>query len=424
MLRLSPLPLLALLAAGPAHAWQVPLYQTSYDPGPHQPGEPIPCTFTNDDGQSFTGTITSDGSGGLVCSGIAEPTQDAAIEASLSEQGLTVEGDCTVVAEGSASLDADPALTRVDDAELDGASLAVYCDDPTHTAPGEVTVLTEADDTVSLTVDAHDHGDHAHEVVVTEVSLDSTGQLVESELSYSVQTPDGSGQLKASFPAQEGTRFEVKVRPVDPQGYAVPVASFGTTSEGFEARVRSLEATVTASGVTVSQGVSGVGFRLDSWGRAGAMNPPTDGVVVAGDCADAHPDLPEPCVSRVELQREGITEFWQTLSDGFEQGWTLATRPPGTDALLLDVALDGAVDWVVDADQQGAQVRTAQGPVLRYEQLLVLDAAGAVVPAEMSATDTGLRLTIPCDASVAYPLTVDPMIKTITSKKKTTGNYK
>jgi hypothetical protein len=329
-----------------------------------------------------------------------------------------------VVADGSATLDSDPALVRAEDATLEGSALAVYCDNPDHTAPGEVVLTEGGEDTVHLTVDAHDHDAHEHEVIVTETSVDSAGALVQSEVSYGVLTPDESGQLKTSFVAPQDKRFEVRVRSVDPQGFARPLATFAAHDGGFEARVRSLEATVASSGVTVSQGVSGVTFRLDTWGRAGSMNPATDGVVSEGSCADAHPDLPEPCVSRVELQREGITEFWQTLSDGFEQGWTLATRPAGTDALLLDVALDGAADWVVDADGQGAQVRTGQGTVLRYEDLRVLDANGEVVPAHMGATATGLRLTIPCDASVAYPLTVDPAIKNIAAAKSKSGNYK
>ncbi len=75
-----------------AFAWSVPLNQASYDPGPHTPG-PIDCTYTNDDGQEFSGTITSDGSGGLLCSGYAIPNDDDIIEAELADRGIALEGE-------------------------------------------------------------------------------------------------------------------------------------------------------------------------------------------------------------------------------------------------------------------------------------------------------------------------------------------
>lgn len=420
---MSYLSLLTLLAAGPAHAWQAPLHLTTYSPGPHTPEEPVNCTYTHDDGESFTGTITSDGSGGLVCDGIAEPTQDAAIEADLADQDLVAAGDCAVVAEGSANLDEDPALTRAEDLTLNGQSLAVYCDNPHHTSSGESVLTASNEESVTLTIDAHENGGHLHEVIVTQTELDPNGELVESELDYRVLTPDESGQLTAEFPANEGQRFKVNVRPIDTQGFALPLAEFQTTDTGFEARVRGLQASVEPTGVTVGTGVQTVTFRLDRWGRDGHDTPAQTPLVTQGDCIDAHPELPEPCVSRVELQRDGIQEFWQTLSDGFEQGWTLQDKPAGTGELYLDVTLQGAIDWVVDADGSGAQVRTSQGTVLRYEQLVVFDANGSVVPAQMQPTESGLRIAVPSDEGAQYPLTVDPLIKTIASAKKKKGVY-
>jgi hypothetical protein len=87
-LSMSCLPLLLTLAAGLLN-W-----------GPRTPSQPIDCTPTTGD-EAFASTITSDERGGMVCHGIAEWAWDAAIDASVSQQGLTPEGACMVVADGS-----------------------------------------------------------------------------------------------------------------------------------------------------------------------------------------------------------------------------------------------------------------------------------------------------------------------------------
>lgn len=86
------LALAALCVSSSALAWSVPLYTCSYDPGPHPAGTDIPCTYTNQDGQSFQGTVTQSGSGGLFCTGLVAPTPNddtrAAVAADLySELG-------------------------------------------------------------------------------------------------------------------------------------------------------------------------------------------------------------------------------------------------------------------------------------------------------------------------------------------------
>ena len=47
----------ALLLSSTAFGWAVPVDQSTVSAGPHVAGEDIPCTFTNDDGQSFSGTV-------------------------------------------------------------------------------------------------------------------------------------------------------------------------------------------------------------------------------------------------------------------------------------------------------------------------------------------------------------------------------
>jgi hypothetical protein len=78
--------LLASLAfSSAAFAWQVPIHKCSF---PDEPGPaPIPCSYSND-GQSWSGTVTSSSSG-IVCSGLDAPDQEEeALVAALEDLGL------------------------------------------------------------------------------------------------------------------------------------------------------------------------------------------------------------------------------------------------------------------------------------------------------------------------------------------------
>jgi hypothetical protein len=76
-----------------AFAWSVPLYRATYNPGPHTAGTDIPCTYTNEDGQSFNGTVTQSASGGLFCTGLVAPTPDDVRAASVAADLLVEFGD-------------------------------------------------------------------------------------------------------------------------------------------------------------------------------------------------------------------------------------------------------------------------------------------------------------------------------------------
>ena len=65
-------------------------------------------------------------------------------------------------------------------------------------------------------------------------------------------------------------------------------------------------------------------------------------------------------VSTVESVRDGelltfdhgiATEWWRTVDDGLEQGWTFDSAPAGTDGVLtVDVSVSGSVTPVVESD--------------------------------------------------------------------------
>ena len=83
----------ALCVSSSALAWSVPLYRCAYNPGPHQAGTDIPCTYTNEDGQSFQGTVTQSGSGGLYCTGMVAPNPTDETRAAVAADLYTDLGD-------------------------------------------------------------------------------------------------------------------------------------------------------------------------------------------------------------------------------------------------------------------------------------------------------------------------------------------
>ena len=63
-----------------ALAWAVPIHLCSFPDTPTPVGDPIPCSFTNEDGQTFNGVVTSSPAG-VFCTGLVAPTPDDPTEA-------------------------------------------------------------------------------------------------------------------------------------------------------------------------------------------------------------------------------------------------------------------------------------------------------------------------------------------------------
>lgn len=104
----------------------------------------------------------------------------------------------------------------------------------------------------------------------------------------------------------------------------------------------------------------------------------------------------------------GVREWWRALPSGLEHGLTLDERPAGEGALVVEVAFRGLVPRALSStaisleDEAGSEVAS-------YAHLLVLDAAGGEVPAQMVAEEGGVRLEVE-DEGARYPLLVDPII--------------
>lgn len=185
--------------------------------------------------------------------------------------------------------------------------------------------------------------------------------------------------------------------------------SFHVLNGVFTANVRGVQAQLEGDAFHVRKGTDELVLRLDSWGRgdsqiAEAVSP------VWGACVAGAGPLPDgDCVRRVELHRNGITEFWQPTSSGFEQGWEIESRLPGSDLLELHLDIANATSWTVDSDGDGVQILASQGRSWRYEGLKAWDATGTPLTAWMTSTPSGVSLRVD-DTGAVYPLTVDPTL--------------
>jgi hypothetical protein len=95
----------ALMISSTAFAWSVPLSSAEYSAGPHPAGQDIDCTYTNDDGQVFSGTVQGP-SGSLVCAGdvVSTPDNEVAVAARLELSGYDL---CDALWESSMTFDLD-----------------------------------------------------------------------------------------------------------------------------------------------------------------------------------------------------------------------------------------------------------------------------------------------------------------------------
>lgn len=168
---------------------------------------------------------------------------------------------------------------------------------------------------------------------------------------------------------------------------------------------------------------AGVAVTRESSERAGRLTMKLarygcEGALVPLDVAAE----PRGTNNRVELRHRApsaglsVTEWYLNGPLGLEQGFSLDSAPPcrreGEGKVELEIALGGDLSPELAEDGQSvALVDESGAAVLRYADLVVQDARGSVLPAEIKLSDAKLSIVVD-DTGATYPLEVDPLIAT------------
>jgi hypothetical protein len=243
-----------------------------------------------------------------------------------------------------------------------------------------------------------------------------------------------AGNATAVGPVTATATHVIEVRRPQPTGWLDGVARDVETSEyGFTAaaagevrapnRAQDLNVRVGAAGLQLSgrgtQVPQGPAWELRlglrRWGRGDAMQA----VEAATPRADG---------ARAQLTRGGLTEWYANDARGVEQGFTIVEPPRTGDAdadLVLEMELGGSVraqasgpDAVMFTDREGR-------PVLRYDTLVVVDAAGRRLPASFRLAPGVIAIVVD-DGGAVYPLAVDPLMTSpawVTESNQAGGSY-
>ncbi|NRA00197.1 MAG: FG-GAP repeat protein, partial [Myxococcales bacterium] len=167
-------------------------------------------------------------------------------------------------------------------------------------------------------------------------------------------------------------------------------------------RAHDLRTWFEATGIRVhDRGATGgdslVDLSLAGIGRAAALQPVEPGVV-------------RHAGARVEIERPGVTEWYENSARGLEQGFTLAQAPSGAGPLTLVLAVHGATATL---REDSVILESATGRRLGYGGLVAQDAAGRTLPSRLEVPDPQrLRLVVE-DAGATYPIVIDPLLTAI-----------
>jgi hypothetical protein len=114
--------------------------------------------------------------------------------------------------------------------------------------------------------------------------------------------------------------------------------------------------------------------------------------------------------TRMEYQRDDLTEWYVNGSQGLEQGFTLA-KHPGTgragEALVIALSVAGELAPDQRAGEEAVLFESSKGVVLRYAGLTAVDARGRILASRLEVRGREIRLIVE-DRNAQYPLIVDP----------------
>lgn len=110
---------------------------------------------------------------------------------------------------------------------------------------------------------------------------------------------------------------------------------------------------------------------------------------------------------RVEVIREGLTEWYVNGAEGLEHGFYIVDRPEGEGELSLSLKV-GLAKAFLSGDN--IEFHTSAGRLLEYGKLRVFDKEGQALPAHFVVPDTDTVVLIVDDSEAIYPLTIDPLL--------------
>ena len=160
-----------------------------------------------------------------------------------------------------------------------------------------------------------------------------------------------------------------------------------------------LEGEATSEGLWLSSTAPGAASRFRvmaaAVGREGGMVAalPQCGEVSGGDAA-------------ARFVRPGVVEEYFVSVDGVRQDFVVPSRPEGTGALRLELAVSGAR---AQSAAPGVELVLADsGRKLAYNRLRVVDATGRELAATLSAAGEDRLVVGVADAGAQYPVRIDP----------------
>ncbi len=165
-----------------------------------------------------------------------------------------------------------------------------------------------------------------------------------------------------------------------------PAYVFDRKSRCAENQANAFQACFKKNGVHFSHGKSTFSLRVKSYGREGQIY-------------QIQETLPEVRHHQVQYRYGSFTEWYRNLKLGLEQGFTLKAPPKGKGQITLTLQSNVKPEKIgKNAYRLGTLV---------YKDLLVVDANGKSLPAQITAEGTNLNILVD-DQNAAYPIMIDP----------------
>ncbi|MCK6530368.1 FG-GAP-like repeat-containing protein [Myxococcota bacterium] len=229
----------------------------------------------------------------------------------------------------------------------------------------------------------------------------------------------GDPSPPAGAPAEDGAPASASWQQVVQRRIAAGSYAFAAQGERayrFRNRAQGLAGEVAAEGARVraGQGDGGepVTVGLVAWGGDGGVREARGSAPELGECrSDGEVDARGECLRRVEVARDGVTEWWENGIRGLEHGFVVVAPPDGSGTVVLEVGVTGAVARV-EGSGTAARLEVPGGTDLRYSGLRAWDATGRDLASRMEGTAGGVRLRVET-AGAVYPVTVDPLLSAV-----------